>query len=129
MLYLLSTSFYHYLLSASVPQLRDRLEIPIHSQPNLVVQLFRFCRSDAYTCWPQSTGAEVFNYGTRIDHILCAGPCFHHDSSLPGHNIVACHVMECDILSQYKRWKDGNSFRYIIKSNWMSGLIFLVIND
>ncbi|KAA0025674.1 DNA-(apurinic or apyrimidinic site) lyase 2 isoform X1 [Cucumis melo var. makuwa] len=69
-------------------------------------------RRDAYTCWPQSTGAEVFNYGTRIDHILCAGPCLHHDNSLPGHNIVACHVMECDILSRYKRWKDGNSFRW-----------------
>ncbi|XP_022133214.1 DNA-(apurinic or apyrimidinic site) lyase 2 isoform X2 [Momordica charantia] len=69
-------------------------------------------RRDAYTCWPQSTGAEVFNYGSRIDHILCAGPCLHHDSNLPGHNIVACHVVECEILIQYKRWKDGNSNRW-----------------
>ncbi|XP_023517127.1 DNA-(apurinic or apyrimidinic site) lyase 2 [Cucurbita pepo subsp. pepo] len=69
-------------------------------------------RKDAYTCWPQSTGAEVFNYGTRIDHILCAGPCLHPDSNLPSHDIVNCHVLECDILSQYKRWKDGNSFRW-----------------
>lgn len=34
-------------------------------------------KSDAFTCWSQSTGAEVFNYGSRIDHILCAGSCLH----------------------------------------------------
>ncbi|KAF5454565.1 hypothetical protein F2P56_024220 [Juglans regia] len=70
-------------------------------------------RREAYTCWPQNTGAEVFNYGTRIDHILCAGSCLHEEHhDLQGHNLMTCHVEECDILIQYKRWKPGNTVRW-----------------
>ncbi|KAJ7944165.1 DNA-(apurinic or apyrimidinic site) lyase [Quillaja saponaria] len=69
-------------------------------------------RKDAYTCWPQNTGAEEFNYGTRIDHILCAGSCLHQADDLQGHNFVTCHVKECDILTQYKRWKPGSIHRW-----------------
>ncbi|KAM5546769.1 DNA-(apurinic or apyrimidinic site) endonuclease 2 [Rosa sericea] len=69
-------------------------------------------RREAYTCWSQSSGAEEFNYGSRIDHILCAGLCLHHEQDLENHNFVACHVKECDILTQYKRWKPGNSLRW-----------------
>ncbi|KAG6647150.1 hypothetical protein CIPAW_07G058900 [Carya illinoinensis] len=69
-------------------------------------------RREAYTCWPQNTGAEVFNYGTRIDHILCAGSCLHEDHDQQGHNLMTCHVEECDILIQYKRWKPGNTVRW-----------------
>ena len=71
-----------------------------------------FCRRDAYTCWPQNTGAEEFNYGSRIDHILCAGSCLHQEHNQQGHNFFTCHINECDILTQYKRWKPGNSLRY-----------------
>ncbi|KAI4314751.1 hypothetical protein L6164_027628 [Bauhinia variegata] len=66
-------------------------------------------KRDAYTCWPQNTGAEVFNFGTRIDHILCAGSCLHQADNLECHNFVKCHVKECDILTQYKRWKPGST--------------------
>ncbi|XP_004287812.1 PREDICTED: DNA-(apurinic or apyrimidinic site) lyase 2 isoform X1 [Fragaria vesca subsp. vesca] len=69
-------------------------------------------RREAYTCWSQSSGAEEFNYGSRIDHILCAGLCLHQEQDLQNHNFVACHVKECDILTQYKRWKPGNSLRW-----------------
>ncbi|XP_061999374.1 DNA-(apurinic or apyrimidinic site) endonuclease 2 [Rosa rugosa] len=69
-------------------------------------------RREAYTCWSQSSGAEEFNYGSRIDHILCAGLCLHQEQDLENHNFVACHVKECDILTQYKRWKPGNSLRW-----------------
>lgn len=75
---------------------------------------FFFCRREAYTCWPQNTGAEEFNYGSRIDHILFAGSCLHQEQDLQSHNFVTCHVKECDILTQYKRWKPGNSLRYRI---------------
>ncbi|KAM0970247.1 hypothetical protein FF1_018359 [Malus domestica] len=59
----------------------------------------------AYTCWSQSTGAEEFNYGSRIDHILCAGACLHQEQDLQSHNFVTCHVKEFDILTQFKWWK------------------------
>lgn len=68
-------------------------------------------RREAYTCWPQNTGAEQFNYGTRIDHILCAGSCLHQQHDLQGHDFMTCHVNECDILTQYRRWKPGNTLR------------------
>ncbi|XP_044470054.1 DNA-(apurinic or apyrimidinic site) endonuclease 2 isoform X2 [Mangifera indica] len=73
-------------------------------------------RRDAYTCWPSNTGAEQFNYGTRIDHILCGGPCLHEKHDLEGHNFVTCHVKECDILVEYKRWKPGNTL------GWKGGM-------
>ncbi|KAK4585301.1 hypothetical protein RGQ29_022817 [Quercus rubra] len=69
-------------------------------------------RKEAFTCWPQNTGAEEFNYGSRIDHILCAGSCLHQEHDLQGHSFMNCHVMECDILTQYRRWKPGNSLRW-----------------
>ncbi|CAN0918709.1 DNA-(apurinic or apyrimidinic site) endonuclease 2 [Linum grandiflorum] len=70
-------------------------------------------RKDAYTCWSSSTGAEQFNYGSRIDHILCAGSCLHEgDDDQRGHCIISCHIKECDILTEYKRWKPGNTSRF-----------------
>ncbi|XP_052198019.1 DNA-(apurinic or apyrimidinic site) endonuclease 2 [Diospyros lotus] len=69
-------------------------------------------RREAYTHWPQNTGAEVFNYGSRIDHILIAGSCLHEDDSQQGHNFVTCHVEDCDIMMQFKRLRPGNSPRW-----------------
>lgn len=69
-------------------------------------------RKGAYTCWAQSTGAEEFNYGSRIDHILSAGSCLHGEEIQKGHAFVACHVAECDILMQFQRWKPGNTPRW-----------------
>ncbi|CAK9187993.1 unnamed protein product [Ilex paraguariensis] len=69
-------------------------------------------RREAYTCWPTNTGAEEFNFGTRIDHILSAGSCLHKKNSLEGHNFINCHVEDCDILMQFKRWKPGNTPRW-----------------
>jgi hypothetical protein len=63
-------------------------------------------------CWSLSTGAEQFNFGSRIDHILCAGPCLHQEHDLQGHDSLSCHVKECDILTEYKRWKLGDTSRY-----------------
>ncbi|QCD82066.1 AP endonuclease 2 [Vigna unguiculata] len=79
-------------------------------------------RREAYTCWSQSTGAEVFNFGSRIDHILFAGSCLHDSDDLQCHCFVRCHVNECDIMTQYKRckpesipsahrWKEGRSIK------------------
>ncbi|XP_060188491.1 DNA-(apurinic or apyrimidinic site) endonuclease 2 isoform X1 [Lycium barbarum] len=68
-------------------------------------------RNGAYTCWSQSTGAEEFNFGSRIDHILSAGSCLHDEENQEGHDFVTCHVAECDILMQFQRWKPGNTPR------------------
>ncbi|PIA57287.1 hypothetical protein AQUCO_00600194v1 [Aquilegia coerulea] len=65
-------------------------------------------RKDAYTCWSVASGAEEFNFGSRIDHILVAGPCLHQSDNMDGHNFVACHISACDIMTQYKRWKPDN---------------------
>ncbi|KAL3723730.1 hypothetical protein ACJRO7_035837 [Eucalyptus globulus] len=77
-------------------------------------------RKDAYTCWPSNTGAEQFNFGSRIDHILCAGSCLHEDCDPQGHNLIACHIKDCDILTTYKRWKPGNTPRW--KGGWSTKL-------
>ncbi|KAL3525270.1 hypothetical protein ACH5RR_013642 [Cinchona calisaya] len=69
-------------------------------------------RREAYTCWPTNTGAEEFNFGARIDHILSAGSCLHKESGQEGHNFISCHVKECEILIQFKRWKPGNTPRW-----------------
>lgn len=69
-------------------------------------------RKDAYTCWPVHTGAEEFNYGSRIDHMLASGTCLHHIHDESGHNLVACHVKECDIMTQFRRWKPGMTSRW-----------------
>ncbi|KAJ0098035.1 hypothetical protein Patl1_29085 [Pistacia atlantica] len=45
-----------------------------------------------------------------------AGHLIQHD--LEGHNFVTCHVKECDILVEYKRWKPGNTPR----TRWKGGL-------
>ncbi|RDX86562.1 DNA-(apurinic or apyrimidinic site) lyase 2, partial [Mucuna pruriens] len=60
---------------------------------------------EAYTCWSQNTGAEIFNFGSRIDHILFSGSCLHKSDDLQCHSFIRCHVKECDILTQYKRCK------------------------
>ncbi|CAE6156592.1 unnamed protein product [Arabidopsis arenosa] len=74
-------------------------------------------RKDAFTCWSSSTGAEQFNYGSRIDHILVAGSCLHQDEDKQGHSFLACHVKECDILTEYKRFKNEN-----MPTRWKGGL-------
>ncbi|XP_075484244.1 DNA-(apurinic or apyrimidinic site) endonuclease 2 isoform X2 [Primulina tabacum] len=68
-------------------------------------------RREAYTCWSTSSGAEEFNFGSRIDHILIAGPCLHENQN-ECHSFVNCHVEECDISEQFKRWKPGNTPRW-----------------
>ncbi|XP_073122388.1 DNA-(apurinic or apyrimidinic site) endonuclease 2 [Henckelia pumila] len=73
-------------------------------------------RREAYTCWSTSSGAEEFNFGSRIDHILIAGPCFHENQN-ESHSFVNCHIEECDILEQFKRWKPGNTPRWKAGSN------------
>nr|XP_017219513.1 PREDICTED: DNA-(apurinic or apyrimidinic site) lyase 2 isoform X3 [Daucus carota subsp. sativus] len=65
-------------------------------------------RKEAYTCWSTSSGAEIFNFGSRIDHILSAGKCLHEHST-DGHDFLTCHVRECEILTQFKRWQSGNT--------------------
>ncbi|XP_009147422.1 DNA-(apurinic or apyrimidinic site) lyase 2 isoform X1 [Brassica rapa] len=74
-------------------------------------------RKDAFTCWSSSSGAEQFNYGSRIDHILVAGPCLHEGDYQQGHSFLACHVKECDILTEYKRFKNEN-----MPTRWKGGL-------
>lgn len=69
-------------------------------------------RKDAYTCWSTNTGAEEFNFGSRIDHILGAGSCLHEVPGEEGHDFITCHVKECEILTQFKRCKPGNSLRW-----------------
>ncbi|EHA8588663.1 putative DNA-(apurinic or apyrimidinic site) lyase 2 [Cocos nucifera] len=66
-------------------------------------------RKEAYTCFPQCVGAEEFNYGSRIDHILIAGPCLHQNHNLEGHNLLDCHVEVCDIMTQFKRGNSDNT--------------------
>ncbi|XP_042494643.1 DNA-(apurinic or apyrimidinic site) endonuclease 2 isoform X2 [Macadamia integrifolia] len=67
---------------------------------------------EAYTCWPQCTGAEEFNYGSRIDHILIAGSCLHQDHNMESHNLIDCHINKCDIMTKFKRWKSENMPRW-----------------
>ncbi|XP_006660893.2 DNA-(apurinic or apyrimidinic site) endonuclease 2 [Oryza brachyantha] len=74
-------------------------------------------RLGAYTCFNQKVGAEVYNYGSRIDHILISGACFHHCGSVEDHSIFSCHVEECEIMDHFRRgnsenmsmWKGGKS--------------------
>ncbi|XP_057783995.1 DNA-(apurinic or apyrimidinic site) endonuclease 2-like [Salvia miltiorrhiza] len=68
-------------------------------------------RREAYTCWSTNSGAEEFNFGSRIDHILGAGPCLHKEENQE-HSLITCHVKECDILEQFKRWKPGSTPRH-----------------
>ncbi|XP_044950487.1 DNA-(apurinic or apyrimidinic site) endonuclease 2 isoform X1 [Hordeum vulgare subsp. vulgare] len=74
-------------------------------------------REGAYTCFNQAVGAEEFNYGSRIDHILVSGVCFHHCNSVEDHSIFHCHVEDCEIMNRFRRgdpennskWKGGRS--------------------
>ncbi|XP_062199593.1 DNA-(apurinic or apyrimidinic site) endonuclease 2-like isoform X2 [Phragmites australis] len=74
-------------------------------------------RTGAYTCFNQKVGAEEYNYGSRIDHILISGACLHHYDSVENHSIFYCHVEECEITNNFKRgnsenlskWKGGRS--------------------
>lgn len=74
-------------------------------------------RTGAYTCFNQKIGAEEYNYGSRIDHILISGACLHHCDSVEDHSIFCCHVEECEIMNHFKRgnsenlskWKGGRS--------------------
>ncbi|KAJ7561159.1 hypothetical protein O6H91_03G016700 [Diphasiastrum complanatum] len=72
-------------------------------------------RKEAYTCWSQASGAEEFNYGTRIDLILAAGPCTRYLECPPksSHDFVTCEVDDCDILTQFKRWKSDSLPRWL----------------
>ncbi|CAN6481350.1 unnamed protein product [Victoria cruziana] len=69
-------------------------------------------RKEAYTCWSQRTGAEEFNFGSRIDLIVIGGPCFHQDADVKGHELFNCHVRDCDIMTQFKRCKPDNDPRW-----------------
>lgn len=69
-------------------------------------------RKEAYTCWSVASGAEEFNFGSRIDHILVAGNCFHSNDNLNGHSFLDCHINDCDIMLQFKRWKPDNIPRW-----------------
>ncbi|GAA0169849.1 hypothetical protein LIER_24237 [Lithospermum erythrorhizon] len=69
-------------------------------------------RKYAYTCWSTSSGAEVFNFGSRIDHILSSDSCLHEEKGHACHNFLTCHVEDCDILVQFKRWKSENGTRW-----------------
>ncbi|KVH92283.1 Endonuclease/exonuclease/phosphatase [Cynara cardunculus var. scolymus] len=53
----------------------------------------------------------------EIDHIISAGSCLHENKDLDGHNFFSCHVKECDILTQFKRWKPGTTPSY----RWKGG--------
>lgn len=76
-------------------------------------------RRGAYTHFSPHIGAEEFNYGSRIDHILIAGSCLHAEHALAGHNFFDCHAEECDIMTQFTRgrtentpkWKGGRNIK------------------
>ncbi|KAL8251401.1 hypothetical protein R6Q59_035094 [Mikania micrantha] len=74
-------------------------------------------RTEAYTCWSTNTGGEIFNFGSRIDHIIIAGSCLHENIDPEGHNFFSCHVKDCDILTQFKRYKPGTMPSY----RWKGG--------
>ncbi|KAI3784589.1 hypothetical protein L1987_43691 [Smallanthus sonchifolius] len=74
-------------------------------------------RTEAYTCWSTNTGGEIFNFGSRIDHIIAAGSCLHENIDLEGHNFFSCHVKDCDILTQFKRCEPGTMPSY----RWKGG--------
>ncbi|KAK9165167.1 hypothetical protein Scep_000358 [Stephania cephalantha] len=96
-------------------QFREWLRSSLVENGGLFFDVFREKhpqRQEAFTCWPVHNGAEEFNYGTRIDHILFSGPCLHQIDDIEGHNFIICHVDDCDILTQFKRWKPENVPRW-----------------
>uniref|UniRef100_A0A8R7UHW8 Endonuclease/exonuclease/phosphatase domain-containing protein n=1 Tax=Triticum urartu TaxID=4572 RepID=A0A8R7UHW8_TRIUA len=72
-------------------------------------------RTGAYTCFNQKVGAEEYNYGSRIDHILISGACFHDCNSVEDHSIFHCHVEDCEIMNHFRRGDSGNI------SKWKGG--------
>lgn len=91
-------------------------------------------REGAYTCFSSRIGAEEFNYGSRIDHILTAGPCLHQNHGLEKHNLFDCHVEGSDIMIQFLR---GNS---VGSAKWHGGRsiklegsdhipVYMILND
>lgn len=46
-------------------------------------------RRDAYTCFSTASGAAAFNYGSRIDLVLVAGPCQHAEQLRAEHGSLA----------------------------------------
>ncbi|KAK8970505.1 hypothetical protein KSP40_PGU005187 [Platanthera guangdongensis] len=91
-------------------------------------------REGAYTCFSSRIGAEVFNYGSRIDHILTAGPCLHQNHGLEKHNLFDCHVDGSDIMIEFLR---GSS---VGKAKWHGGRsiklegsdhipVYMILND
>ncbi|XP_020581465.1 DNA-(apurinic or apyrimidinic site) lyase 2 isoform X1 [Phalaenopsis equestris] len=92
------------------------------------------CREGAYTCFAPCIGAEEFNYGSRIDHILIAGPCLHENQSSEKHSLFDCHVGGSDIMMQFIR---GN---FVGRPKWIGGRsiklegsdhvpVFMIFND
>ncbi|XP_076949553.1 DNA-(apurinic or apyrimidinic site) endonuclease 2-like [Bidens hawaiensis] len=69
-------------------------------------------RTEAYTCWSTNTGGEIFNFGSRIDHIITAGSCLHENVDMKDHNFFTCQIKNCDILTQFKRCKPGTMQSY-----------------
>lgn len=65
-------------------------------------------RVGAYTCFNQKVGAEEYNYGSRIDHILISGACFHHCNSMEDHSVFHCHVEDCEIMNHFRRGDSEN---------------------
>lgn len=44
--------------------------------------------------------------------MLASGVCLHQMHDNDDHDIVNCHVEECDIMTEFRRWKPGVSSRY-----------------
>ncbi|KAL2654012.1 hypothetical protein R1flu_022140 [Riccia fluitans] len=92
---------------------RKWLRSILHLEGGPFRDVFRFIhpeRKETYTCWAQNTGAEEFNYGTRIDLIIAAGPCSDESSCSQevdgwSHSFVECEVLYSDILSEFRRAK------------------------
>ncbi|KAL3685995.1 hypothetical protein R1sor_004017 [Riccia sorocarpa] len=92
---------------------RKWLRSILHQEGGPFRDVFRFIhpeRKEAYTCWSQNTGAEEFNYGTRIDLIIAAGPCSDETSCGQqedggSHGFVQCEVLYSDILTDFIRAK------------------------
>lgn len=92
------------------------------------------CREGAYTCFSPCIGAEEFNYGSRIDHLLVAGPCLHENHASDKHNFFDCHVGGSDIMIQFIR---GN---FVVRPKWIGGRsiklegsdhvpVYMILND
>ncbi|KAL0905329.1 hypothetical protein M5K25_023741 [Dendrobium thyrsiflorum] len=92
------------------------------------------CREGAYTCFSPCIGAEEFNYGSRIDHILTAGPCLHENHVSEKHSLFDCHVGESDIMIQFLRgnfdgrpkWLGGRSIK-LEGSDHVP--VYIILND